>query len=274
MASSTSNWFGNLVKLSRVQQSSYFWIASHNIKPPVVTSSKSSCTLITSKNISSSAFLSQDSSGKYSRMGSSRFLAHNIKDQAVYSQKKMYELDDKYGFIPNLHRYLSHRPEQFRCLMKYHKTIKSRENSNLTEEDREMIGLATSAYNGCLYCVISHAGAHRLFSGNPSLADQIAVNYNQADLDDRQRAILSLSMSVTKCDVLTEKHFSDLAKHGLDEEDAWDIASLASFSSMMNRMVTFLDVKPNEEYYSLGRERTRSEDPDVEEVLSRKKDNL
>lgn len=93
-------------------------------------------------------------------------------------------------------------------------------------------------------------------------------------MDGRQRAVLSLSMSVTKCDVLTEKHFSDLAKHGLDEEDAWDIASLASFSSMMNRMVTFLDVKPNEEYYSLGRERTRSEDPDVEEVLSRKKDNL
>ncbi|XP_055893210.1 uncharacterized protein LOC106061691 [Biomphalaria glabrata] len=169
-------------------------------------------------------------------------------------QKFIHETREKEGFVPNAYHALSHRPNEMRAFLAYYDTVmEDRVGGHLTRCDKEMIFIAVSSFNKCKYFIISHSGLLRLHSHNKLLADQIAANWESADIDERQRSILGFALKVTKCEALMENDFNDLANHGLDSEDAWDIGSIVSICSLSNRMAYLTNMTPNEEFYSLGR---------------------
>ncbi|XP_029368416.1 uncharacterized protein LOC115049926 [Echeneis naucrates] len=165
----------------------------------------------------------------------------------------MEEVESKGGFLPNVFKVLSHRPAEFRAFFAYYNELMNKETGRLTKADREMIVVATSNHNKCLYCVISHGALHRIYSKNPTLSDQVIVNYEAAELGPRELAMLDFAMAVCRCDTITEQHFKSLEKVGFDREDAWDIAAIAAFFAMSNRLAHLTDMRPNLEFYNMGR---------------------
>lgn len=128
----------------------------------------------------------------------------------------------------------------------------NRGDANLTRAEQEMVALVTSIANNCLYCIIAHSGLHRKYSKKPKLTEQLMANWKSADLSERERAILLLSTAVSNSEAITEAHFENLKEHGLDQEDAWDIAALTAFFNMSTRMVHFVGISPNDDYYTMG----------------------
>ncbi|XP_030631724.1 uncharacterized protein si:ch211-175m2.5 [Chanos chanos] len=165
----------------------------------------------------------------------------------------MEEVEMKGGFLPNVFKVLSHRPAEFRAFFAYYNALMNKETGNLSKADRELIVVATSAHNNCLYCVISHSALHRIYSKKPNLADQVAVNYPSAELSARERAMLDFALAVCRSDTITEEHFRSLEAHGFDREDAWDIGAIAAFFAMSNRLAHLTDMRPNTEFYTMGR---------------------
>ncbi|XP_041057110.1 uncharacterized protein si:ch211-175m2.5 [Carcharodon carcharias] len=165
----------------------------------------------------------------------------------------MEEVETKSGFLPNIFKVLSYRPVEFRAFFAYYNALMNKETGNLSKADRELIIVATSANNHCPYCVIAHSALHRIYSKNPILADQVAVNRQLADLDDRQRAMLDFALAVSNAENINEDHLKKLEMHGFDREDAWDIATITAFFSMSNRLAHLINLRPNEEFYTLGR---------------------
>lgn len=160
---------------------------------------------------------------------------------------------ERAGFVPNVFAILARRPEEFRAFFAYHDALMEREGG-LTKAEREMIVVATSAINACLYCVISHGALVRVYSKRPLLADQVAANWREADLDARERAILSYACKVAERSAQTDSSdLEALRAHGLDTEDVWDIGAIAAFFAMSNRLANMSGMRPNEEFYMLGR---------------------
>lgn len=161
---------------------------------------------------------------------------------------------ERSGFTPNVFLALAHRPDEYRAFMAYHDALMERDSS-LSPAEKEMIVVATSGENDCLYCVVAHGAILRVRSRNPLLADQIATNYRKADITPRQRAMLDFAMKVaTASHALVEGDYEALAEHGFDDEDAWDIAAIAAFFALSNRMANFLSLRPNDEFYAFGRQ--------------------
>jgi uncharacterized peroxidase-related enzyme len=168
-------------------------------------------------------------------------------------RERLLAVQEKAGFIPNVFLTLAHRPEEFRAFMAYHDVLMDRPGP-LTKAEREMIIVATSNANQCLYCVVAHGAILRIRAKNPLLADQIAVNYRKADITPRQMAMLDFAMKVAfEAYAVAEADFSTLAGHGLDAEAAWDIAAIAGFFGMSNRMANITSMRPNAEFYTMGR---------------------
>lgn len=165
----------------------------------------------------------------------------------------MEEVEAKGGFLPNVFKALSHRPAEFRAFFAYYNELMNKETGGLTKADRELIVVVTSNHNQCLYCVVSHSALHRIYSKKSSLADQVAINYQTAELSPRELAMLDFAMAVCRSDTITERHFLSLEEVGMDREDAWDIGAIAAFFAMSNRMAHVTDMKPNVEFYNLGR---------------------
>jgi uncharacterized peroxidase-related enzyme len=127
-------------------------------------------------------------------------------------------------------------------------------DGGLTKAEREMIVVATSSANQCQYCVIAHGAILRIRARNPLIADQIAVNYRKADITPRQRAMLDFAMKVSlEAGKISEQDFADLAGHGFSNDDAWDIAAIAAFFALSNRMANVTAMRPNDEFYLMGR---------------------
>lgn len=183
----------------------------------------------------------------------SRYPVPYKKDLPYDIVELMEEVESKSGFLPNVFKVLSHRPAEFRAFFAYYNELMNKETGGLTKADRELIVVATSSHNKCLYCVISHSALQRIYSKNPILSDQVNVNYESADLTPRQRAMLDFAMAVCRCDTITEQHFQSLEQVGFDREDAWDIGAIAAFFAMSNRLAHFADMKPNLEFYNMGR---------------------
>lgn len=196
-----------------------------------------------------------------SRLCSSDSPSENISRYPVPSKKdlpsdiveRMEEVESKGGFLPNVFKVLSHRPAEFRAFFSYYDELMSKETGSLTKADRELIVVATSIHNKCLYCVVSHSALHRIYSKKPTLADQVIVNYKNAELSPRELAMLDFAMAVCRCDTIIEDHFKCLEEHGFDREDAWDIAAIAAFFALSNRLAHLTDMRPNLEFYNLGR---------------------
>ncbi|CAN9515028.1 unnamed protein product [Ophioblennius macclurei] len=183
----------------------------------------------------------------------SRYPVPNKKDLPFDVLEMMEEVDKKSGFLPNVFKALSHRPGEFRAFFSYYDELMNKETGRLTKADRELIVVATSIHNKCLYCVVSHSALHRIYSKNPILSDQVVTNYKNADLTPREMAMLDFAMAVCRSDTITEQHFESLEKVGFDREDAWDIAAIAAFFAMSNRLAHLTDMRPNVEFYNMGR---------------------
>lgn len=169
-------------------------------------------------------------------------------------RERIEEVDSKAGFVPNVFTVLARRPAEFRAFFEYHDALMLKEDGNLSKADREMIVVATSAANNCHYCVIAHGALLRIYAKKPMLADQVAVNYRRADISDREMAMLNYAVKVAVAsDQLTEDDKTNLRKHGFDDEDIWDIASISAFFGMSNRLANAFEMRPNDEFYNMAR---------------------
>ncbi len=168
-------------------------------------------------------------------------------------RSKLLEVQAKAGFVPNVFLALAHRPDEFRAFVAYHDALMLRP-SGLSKGEKEMIVVATSGANNCLYCVVSHGAILRIYEKNPILADQLAVNYRKADITTRQGAMLDFAMKVSQDSAsIGSADFSGLREHGFTDEDAWDIGAIAAFFAMSNRMANLTSMRPNDEFYLMGR---------------------
>src|SRR5262245_11066359 len=157
------------------------------------------------------------------------------------------------GFVPNVFLSLAYRPDEFRAFFAYHDALMDKPG-NLTKAEREMIVVATSSLNQCQYCVVAHGAILRIRAKNPLIADQVATNYRKADITDRQKAMLDFAVKVSvEAFKVGEGDLDALKAHGFTEEDAWDIAAISAFFSLSNRMANVTNMRPNDQFYSLGR---------------------
>ncbi len=173
-------------------------------------------------------------------------LPDDIKDRILAVQEKA-------GFVPNVFLVLAHRPDEFRAFFAYHDALMEKQGG-LTKAEREMIVVATSNDNGCQYCVVAHGAVLRIRAKNPLVSDQVAVNYRKADISARQKAMLDFAMKVSNHSRgVDEGDIETLKSHGFSEDDVWDIAAITAFFGMSNRLANATGMRPNPEFYSMGR---------------------
>jgi len=183
----------------------------------------------------------------------SRYPVPKLEDLPEDIRARMLEVQEKAGFIPNVFLTLAHRPDEFRAFFAYHDALMLRE-SGLTKAEKEMIVVATSGANDCLYCIVAHGAILRVYAKNPLVADQVAVNYRKADITERQKAMLRFALKVALRSVeIGEADFQELRAHGFSDEDAWDIGGIAAFFALSNRIANLISMRPNDEFYLLGR---------------------
>lgn len=183
----------------------------------------------------------------------SRFPAPTM-DELPEDLKEMFlGFKEKMGFVPNVLTALAHRPAELRAFLAYNEALMAKE-SGLSVADKELMIIAFSEKNGCLYCVQSHSAAYRGATGDVYTADQVAINYNEADITPRQKAIIEFALkeSATPQSIVDED-LDVLRSHGLSDEDIWDVIGITAFFNMSNRLMTGLSVHPDTEFYMLGR---------------------
>ena len=182
-----------------------------------------------------------------------RFPVPDIASLPEDIRQRIAAVQEKAGFVPNVFLVLAHRPDEFRAFFAYHDALMEKPGG-LTKAEREMIVVATSQANECQYCVIAHGAILRIHEKKPLVADQVAVNYRKADITPRQRAMLDFAMKVClRSHEVDDADFAALHPHGFDDEDIWDIAAITAFFGLSNRMANAVSMRPNDEFYLLGR---------------------
>ena len=183
----------------------------------------------------------------------SRFPVPDLADLPEDVRAKILEVQEKAGFVPNVFLAFAHRPDEFRAFFAYHDALLLRP-SGLSKGEKEMIIVATSGANRCLYCVVAHGAILRIYEKAPMLADQLAVNYLKADITPRQKAMLGFAMKVSHdAGSIGEADYAALREHGFTDEDAWDIAGITALFGLSNRMANAISLRPNDEFYLMGR---------------------
>ncbi len=183
----------------------------------------------------------------------SRYPVPELKDLPEDIRSRIVAVQEKSGFVPNVFLTLAHRPDEFRAFFAYHDALMEKE-SGLSKAEREMIVVATSGANRCQYCVVAHGAILRIRAKNPRVADQVAVNHNKAEITARQKAMLDFAMKVaTESHSITDADFAALRGAGFSDEDIWDIGAVAAFFALSNRMANMIAMRPNDEFYLLGR---------------------
>jgi uncharacterized peroxidase-related enzyme len=184
----------------------------------------------------------------------SRYPVPELADLPADLRTRILEVQDKAGFVPNVFLVLAHRPAEWRAFMAYHDALLLKETGNLSKGEREMIIVATSAANQCLYCVVAHGAILRVYEKKPLIADQLATNYRKADITPRQRAMLDFALKVcTDSASIEEADFVALRGHGFGDEDIWDIGAISAFFGLSNRMANLTAMRPNDAFYMMGR---------------------
>ncbi|MBX3648398.1 MAG: peroxidase-related enzyme [Rhodocyclaceae bacterium] len=183
----------------------------------------------------------------------SRYPVPELKDLPEDIRTRILGVQEKSGFVPNVFLALAHRPDEFRAFFAYHDAIMEKEGG-LTKAEREMIVVATSNANQCQYCVVAHGAILRIRAKNPLVADQVAVNYRKADITPKQKAMLDFAMKVAfEAYAINDADFEQLRGQGFDDEDIWDIGAISAFFGLSNRMANMTNMRPNDEFYLLGR---------------------
>ncbi|HEY8025578.1 MAG TPA: peroxidase-related enzyme [Burkholderiaceae bacterium] len=184
----------------------------------------------------------------------SRFPVPQLADLPEDIRQNILAVQEKAGFVPNVFLTLAHRPAEFRAFFAYHDALMLKEGGKLTKADREMIVTATSARNHCLYCVVAHGALLRIYAKNALVADQVAVNHLKADITPRQSAMLDFALKVClDSGTVGDDDYAALRKHGFDDEDIWDIAAITAFFGLSNRMANVISMRPNDEFFLMGR---------------------
>jgi len=182
-----------------------------------------------------------------------RFPIPALSDLPEDIRTRILAVQEKSGFIPNVFLVLAHRPDEFRAFFAYHDALMDKPG-NLSKAEREMIVVATSNANQCQYCVVAHGAILRIRAKNPLIADQVAVNYRKADITERQKAMLDFAMKVSaSAYAVNDADTAVLHGHGFDDEDIWDIAAIAAFFGLSNRLANVTSMRPNDEFYAMGR---------------------
>jgi uncharacterized peroxidase-related enzyme len=183
----------------------------------------------------------------------SRYPVPHIDDLPDDIKEKVLAVQEKAGFVPNVFLVLAHRPDELRAFFAYHDALMEKD-SGLTKAEREMIVVATSNDNGCLYCVVAHGAILRIRAKKSLIADQVAVNYRKADITPKQVAMLDFAIKVSNdAKSIRDEDFETLRSHGFTDEDIWDIAAITAFFALSNRMANFTSMRPNDEFYAMGR---------------------
>ncbi len=183
----------------------------------------------------------------------SRFPVPDIATLPEDIRSRIEAVQEKSGFVPNVFLTLAHRPDEFRAFFAYHDALMDKPGP-ITKAEREMIVVATSSANQCQYCVVAHGAILRVRAKNPLIADQVATNYRKADITARQRAMLDFAMKVSaRAYEVDDSDIQDLKGHGFTEEDVWDIAAIAAFFGMSNRLANVTSMRPNDEFFAMGR---------------------
>jgi uncharacterized peroxidase-related enzyme len=184
----------------------------------------------------------------------SRFPVPELNDVPDDIRHIILAVQEKAGFVPNVFLTLAHRPAEFRAFFAYHDALMVKDSGSLTKADREMIVTATSARNGCLYCVVAHGALLRIYAKNPLVADQVAVNHLKADITPRQSAMLDFALKVClHSEQVNDADYVALRTHGFDDEDIWDIAAITAFFGLSNRIANAISMRPNDEFFLMGR---------------------
>ncbi len=184
----------------------------------------------------------------------SRYPVPELTDLPDDLHARIVDVQAKTGFVPNVFLALAHRPAEWRAFVAYHDALMTKDGGSLTKGEREMIVVATSAANQCLYCVVAHGAILRIYEKQPLVADQVAVNWRKADVTPRQRVMLDFALKVcTASHTVDDADFARLAEHGFDAEDAWDIAAITAFFGLSNRIANVTSMRPNDEFYLMGR---------------------
>ena len=183
----------------------------------------------------------------------SRYPVPQLADLPDDIRARILEVQEKAGFVPNVFITLAHLPDEFRAFFAYHDALMLKEGG-LSKAEREMIVVATSGANDCLYCIVAHGAILRIYAKHPLVADQVAVNYRKADITARQKAMLAFAMKVALRSVeIEDADFAALREHGFSDEDIWDIGAIAAFFALSNRMANLIAMRPNDEFYTMGR---------------------
>lgn len=183
----------------------------------------------------------------------SRFPLPDLESLPEDMRARILAVQEKAGFVPNIFLALAHRPAEFRAFFDYHDALMEKE-VGLSKAEREMIVVATSGANACLYCVVAHGAILRIRAKNPRLADQLSTNHRKAEITARQRAMLEFAMKVAlRAQEIDDEDHAALRAHGFDDDAIWDIGAIAAFFGMSNRIVNFASIAPNDEFYLMGR---------------------
>lgn len=183
----------------------------------------------------------------------SRFKVPAIRSLPADIRARIEAVQEKAGFVPNVFLALAHRPDEFRAFFAYHDALMEKEGG-LSLAEREMIVVATSAANSCQYCVVAHGAILRIRAKNPLVADQVAVNYLKADITRRQKAMLDFALKVAlRSHEVGDADIAALKKQRFTDDDVWDIAAIAALFALSNRMANVTGMRPNDEFYAMGR---------------------
>ena len=181
-----------------------------------------------------------------------RFPVPEYEDLPEDLRSRIDEETEDAGFTPNVFSAFAYKPSHFRAFFAYYDALVA--DTPLAREEVEMIVVAVSGANDCLYCVVGHGALCRIYAGAPKLADQLATNHRQADISDRHMAMVDFAVTLTNSpETVTDEDIQRLRDAGFSREEVWDVASVAAFFNLSNRMATVADMRPNDEFYAMGR---------------------
>ena len=184
----------------------------------------------------------------------SRFPVPDLATLPDDLRARILAVQEKAGFVPNVFLALAHRPDECRAFFDYHDALMLRP-SGLSKGEKEMIVVATSGANRCLYCVVAHGAILRILEKNPLIADQLAVNPRKSDATPRQKAMLDFALKVCRqADEIDEADYAALHAHGFSDEDICDIGAITAFFGLSNRMANLIAMRPNDEFFLMGRQ--------------------